>query len=135
MKYRILGRTGIRVSAVALGCEGFMGKTTAEVVSDFDYATELGINFVDIYSPNPELRINIGAAIAGRRNDFVIQGHLCTVWEDGQYLRTRDADKTSPRRRAPFPKRSASTTARSKSMRRTALRAEPASSVARSEWR
>lgn len=95
MEYRILGRTGIRVSAVALGCEGFIGKTAAEVVSDFDYAAKLGINFVDIYSPNPELRTNIGAAIAGRRNDFVIQGHLCTVWEDGQYLRTRDADKTS----------------------------------------
>lgn len=95
MEYRILGRTGIRVSAVALGCEGFMGKTSAEIVSDFDYATELGVNFVDIYSPNPELRTNIGAAIAGRRKDFVIQGHLCTVWEDGQYLRTRDADKTS----------------------------------------
>lgn len=90
-----MGRTGIRVSAVALGCEGFIGKTAAEVVSDFDYAAKLGINFVDIYSPNPELRTNIGAAIAGRRNDFVIQGHLCTVWEDGQYLRTRDADKTS----------------------------------------
>ena len=94
MEYRTLGRTGLRVSAVALGCEGFMHKTAEEVKADMDYAISNGINFIDIYSPNPELRANIGAALAGRRDGFVIQGHLCTVWEEGQYLRTRDPRKT-----------------------------------------
>ena len=94
MEYRILGRTGLRVSAVALGCEGFMHKRAEEVKADFDFAIRHGINFVDIYSPNPELRTNIGAALEGRRGDFVIQGHLCTTWENGQYLRTRDPEKT-----------------------------------------
>jgi predicted aldo/keto reductase-like oxidoreductase len=28
--------------------------------------------------------------MAGRRKDFVIQGHICTAWQDKQYLRTRD---------------------------------------------
>ena len=81
MEYRILGRTGLRVSAVALGCEGFIHKTPEEVCADFDFAIGHGVNFVDIYSPNPELRTNIGAALEGRRGDFVIQGHLCTTWE------------------------------------------------------
>lgn len=94
MEYRILGRTGIRVSAVALGCEGFMHKTANEVKADFDFAISRGVNFIDIYSSNPDLRSNIGAALAGRREGFVIQGHLCTTWEDGQYLRTRDTQKT-----------------------------------------
>lgn len=94
MEYRILGRTGIRVSAIALGCEGFMHKMAAEVKADFDFAIARGINFVDIYSSNPDLRSNIGAALAGRREEFVIQGHLCTAWENGQYLRTRDPQKT-----------------------------------------
>lgn len=94
MEYRILGRTGIRVSAIALGCEGFMHKTAEEVKADFDFAIARGVNFVDIYSPNPGLRTNIGAALAGRREDFVIQEHLCTTWENGQYLRTRDPQKT-----------------------------------------
>ena len=94
MEYRILGRTGIRVSAIALGCEGFMDKTAEEVKCDFDFAIENGINFVDIYSSNPELRSHIGAALEGRRENFVIQGHLCTTWEDGQYLRTRDWQKS-----------------------------------------
>ena len=94
MEYRTLGRTGLRVSAVALGCEGFMHKTAEEVKADMDYAISNGIYFIDSYAPNPELRANIGAALAGRRDGFVIQGHLCTVWEEGQYLRTRDPRKT-----------------------------------------
>lgn len=94
MKYRILGRTGIRVSAIALGCEGFMHKTAEEVRADFDFAIAHGVNFVDIYSSNPDLRSNIGAALAGRREEFVIQGHLCTAWENNQYLRTRNPQKT-----------------------------------------
>lgn len=94
MKYRILGRTGIRVSAIALGCEGFIHKPAEEVKADFDFAIAHGVNFVDIYSSNPDLRSNIGAALAGRREDFVIQGHLCTAWENDQYLRTRNPQKT-----------------------------------------
>lgn len=96
MEYRILGRTGLRVSAVSLGCEGFMHKNADEVTADFDFAIAEGINFIDIYSPNPELRRNIGKALEGRREDFIIQGHLCTVWEDGQYLRTREIEKILP---------------------------------------
>lgn len=96
MEYRILGNTGLKVSAVSLGCEGFMHKTAAEVKDDFDFAISQGVNFIDIYSPNPDLRINIGKALEGRRDGFIIQGHLCTVWEDGQYLRTREVSKIMP---------------------------------------
>ena len=93
MEYRTLGRTGLRVSAVALGCEGFMNRPEEEVRADFDFAIENGINFLDLYASNPELRSSIGAALARRREGFVIQGHLCSVWEEGQYLRTRDPEK------------------------------------------
>lgn len=96
MEYRDLGRTGIKVSAIALGCEGFMHKTAEEVKADLDYAIEQGINFMDIYSPNPDLRRNIGNALKGRRDKFIIQGHLSTVWENEQYLRTRDTEKILP---------------------------------------
>lgn len=94
MEYRILGRTRLRVSAIALGCEGFINRTAEEVCSDFDFALENGINFLDLYASHPEVRSSIGMALAGRRDRFIIQGHLCTVWEDGQYLRTRDLEKT-----------------------------------------
>lgn len=94
MEYRTLGRTGLDVSVVALGCEGFVQKSAGELKSDLDYAIDRGVNFMDIYSPNPELRSRIGTALAGRRHDFIIQGHLCTTWENDQYLRTRDPKKT-----------------------------------------
>lgn len=90
MIYRTLGRTNLRVSAVSLGCEGFAGKSPEAVRADFDYAIARGINFLDLYSSDPQLRSAIGQALAGRREGFVIQGHLCTTWEEGQYLRTRD---------------------------------------------
>lgn len=73
-----------------------MHKNTEEVKAELDFAISNGINFMDIYSPNPDLRTNIGKALAGRREQFVIQGHLSTVWENGQYLRTRDTSKIIP---------------------------------------
>lgn len=44
--------------------------------------------------PQAPTRDNIGAALEGRRERFIIQGHLCTVYEDEQYMRTRDIEKT-----------------------------------------
>lgn len=96
MEYRQLGNTGLEVSAIALGCEGLLGKTADEVKAEMDFAISRGINFIDLYSPNPELRTNIGHALRGRRENFVIQGHLSTVWENDQYLRTRDVAKIVP---------------------------------------
>lgn len=94
MIYRQLGRTGITVSAISLGCEGFMGKSADEVRSDFDFAEANGINFFDLYASNPDLHLAIGAALKGRRDKFIIQGHIGSIWENGQYLRTRDVEKS-----------------------------------------
>lgn len=96
MQYRTLGRTGLQVSVIALGCEGFTGKTEAQVREDMDFAIGEGVNFIDMYTSNPDVRRNIGTALKGRREAFVIQGHLCTVWENDQYLRTRDMSKAVP---------------------------------------
>mgnify|MGYP003591168553 CR=1 FL=1 len=93
MEYRKLGRTDLSVSVISLGCEGFMDKTAENVKSAFDFAIDRGINFMDVYSPNPELRANIGYSLEGRRERFHLQSHLCTVWENGQYLRTRNIRK------------------------------------------
>ena len=90
MKYRILGRTGLRVSEIALGCEGFHGKTEAEAKALLDRALENGVNCMDLYSPNPEVHRFVALAMRGRRERFVLQAHLCTLWRDGQYKRTRD---------------------------------------------
>ena len=94
MEYRTLGRTGLRVSEIGLGGEWFNGLTAQESSAIVDAAQEKGINYIDIFMPQAPTRSNLGAALEGRREQFIIQGHLCTVFEDGQYTRTRDIEKT-----------------------------------------
>lgn len=93
MKYRKLGRTGIMVSEIGMGCEGFVGKSFEQVNEFIDVMEKNGSNCIDLYSPDPELRSNLGRALRGRREKFVLQAHLCTVWKDGQYKRTRKIDE------------------------------------------
>jgi len=94
MIYRTLGRTGIKVGAISLGCEGFTGKTLPEARKMMDYAIEHGINFIDIYASDPTLRSTVGEILLHRRENFVIQGHICSAWKNGQYERTRNLNET-----------------------------------------
>lgn len=90
MIYRQLGRSGIRVSAISLGCEGFAGKSRREAVEMMGYAVASGVNFIDLYASDPELRSTIGAALAEVRGGVQVQGHIGSVWKNGQYMRSRN---------------------------------------------
>ena len=85
MEYRKLGRTGLLVSEIGMGCEGFVGKPYSEVEKMVDAMEAGGVNCIDLYTPNPEFRSNLGHALRGRREKFILQAHLCTIWKDGQY--------------------------------------------------
>lgn len=93
MIYRELGNTGIKVSEIGMGCEGFVDKSDEQVKEFIDLMEKEGINCIDLYSPNPQMRSALGAALQGRREKFVLQAHICTVWKDGQYKRTRDMEE------------------------------------------
>lgn len=89
MQYRQLGTTGLSVSEIGLGCEGFgeeNGKRTAEII---DLAHRNGVNYIDLYSSNPAVRSSLGEALKGRREDFILQAHICTIWRNNQYMATR----------------------------------------------
>lgn len=90
MEYRELGRTGIKVSVIALGCEGFVANEGALTEQLLNAAEQGGINCIDLYAPQPEMRSRLGKWLRGRRGKFVLQAHLCTVWQEGQYKQTRE---------------------------------------------
>lgn len=93
MQYRKLGRTNLSVSEIALGCEGFLLQDDAFAEKMFELALEAGVNCMDLYSPNPDVQRRVGKAIHDRRESFVLQSHLCTVWENGQYRATRKIEE------------------------------------------
>ena len=90
MEYRELGRTGIKVSVIALGCEGFVANEGVLTEQLLNAEEQGGINCIDLYAPQPEMRSRLGKWLRGRRGKFVLQAHLCTVWQEGQYKRTRE---------------------------------------------
>lgn len=96
MRYRTLGKTGLTVSEIGFGAEWMEKKSTDEVRAVTRACTEAGINLLDCWMAGPEVRSNLGAAIAGERDRWIIQGHIGSTWQDGQYVRTRDMDKVRP---------------------------------------
>ena len=93
MKYRALGNTGLMISEIGMGCEGFAEDNYSMAKKMFDLAEELGINYFDLYASDPQMRKAVGDAIAGRREKFFIQSHICSVWKNGQYKRSRKLDE------------------------------------------
>ena len=96
MKYRKLGNTGLEASEIALGAEWLEGKSLEETVELVNYCHENGVNFFDCWMSEPNVRTNLGIAIKDNREDWIIQGHFGSTWQDGQYVRTRDMDKIKP---------------------------------------
>ena len=95
MRYRELGRTGLSVSEIGFGGE-WMDGTPEEARAVVDAAEAAGVNILDCWMPDPTRRSNLGDALLGRRERWVIQGHLGSTWQGGQYVRTRDPAHVKP---------------------------------------
>lgn len=96
MRYRELGKTGLKVSEIGLGAEWLERHNEEEVRAVIDCCESAGINILDCWMAEPNVRTNIGKAIAGKRERWIIQGHFGSTWQNGQYVRTREMSKVKP---------------------------------------
>jgi len=96
MRYRTLGKTGLKVSEIGFGAE-WIGKMDDETVRAIaKTALDGGVNIVDCWMADPAIRSALGRAIEPERDQWIIQGHIGSTWQDGQYVRTRELDKVIP---------------------------------------
>lgn len=96
MKYRPLGNTGLHLSEIGLGAEWLERHSRDEVTAVVHACAEQGINVFDCWMSEPEVRSNLGHAIAGQRDKWHIQAHIGSTWQGGQYVRTRDLKYVIP---------------------------------------
>ena len=96
MKYRTLGRTGLNVSEIGFGGEWLERHEESESVELLKYACAQGINIVDCWMPDPRSRDIIGKAMEGNREKWIVQGHIGSTWQNGQYVRSREMKHVVP---------------------------------------
>jgi aryl-alcohol dehydrogenase-like predicted oxidoreductase len=98
MKTRELGRQGLKVSALGLGCMGLSdfysssGASESEGVALIQRALDLGLTFLDTadaYGPHTNERL-VGKAIAGRRESVVLATKFGIVRQPGSTARSID---------------------------------------------
>ncbi|MBQ8093579.1 MAG: aldo/keto reductase, partial [Clostridia bacterium] len=93
MQYRKLGKTGLMVSEVGFGGEWLERHETADSVELVKYAHRQGVNIIDCWMPDPKSRDIIGQAISQDRAGWIVQGHIGSTYQGGQYTRTRDVEQ------------------------------------------
>lgn len=96
MKTRKLGKTGLMVSEIGFGGEWLERHPEAEGEALIRSAGEQGINIIDCWMADPKSRSVIGRGIADKRDQWIVQGHIGSTWQNGQYVRTRDMQHVIP---------------------------------------
>lgn len=96
MRYRSLGRTDLRVSALGLGANQ-LGRVVdaAGAKAIIDRAQELGVNFIDTaesYGDGASETL-IGQALAGRRDRFIVATKTGAGSDPGRLTRERIAER------------------------------------------
>ena len=92
MNYRGLGNTGLKVSEIGMGCEGFAEDECRNTMRMFDAAEKMGINYFDLAAAEATPFPAYGKALAGVRDKIYFQIHFGANYETGKYGWTSDLD-------------------------------------------
>lgn len=96
MEHRMLGRTGLQVSAIGLGALEIGRDWGIEIAGDYGRPSEegairlvqaaiaAGINFIDTAPAYQLSEERIGKALAGRRNEVYLATKVGEHWEEGR---------------------------------------------------
>jgi uncharacterized protein len=90
MDYRTYARGTEKISALGMGGEHWVGMPDGDVADIIHAAMGAGVNILDLFMPQPDVRSAIGRALKGRRSRMYIQGHLGATFQNGQYEKTRN---------------------------------------------
>jgi predicted aldo/keto reductase-like oxidoreductase len=90
MKYRTLGRTGLKVSEISVGTEWLEKKSPELITTVLRKAIENGVNYFDIIFNSEEYLKKISKAIEGQRDKIILTHHLgSSVTKEGKYKKNR----------------------------------------------
>lgn len=90
MDYRFIGRSDKKASIIGLGCEHLDQKPYTQVEETIQAALEHGINYMDVFMPGEEVRLNIAKSLGNRRKDVMLQGAIGSTDINQQYDISRD---------------------------------------------
>jgi hypothetical protein len=90
MNYRILGKTGLKISEIGLGTEYLNKQSKETVISVVKEAVKNGMNYIDIVFNFEDYLKNISEALKGIRNKVYLTHHLGSSEKNGKYKKTRN---------------------------------------------
>ncbi|RLF19056.1 MAG: aldo/keto reductase [Thermoprotei archaeon] len=91
MRYKTLGKTGLKVSVIGFGAIKLPEITVEEAIKVLNRAIDLGINFIDTARKYKDSEAKIGIALKSRRDEFYIATKTRSRDADGAY---KDIEKS-----------------------------------------
>lgn len=89
MKYRILGKSSLKISEIGLGTEYLARQSTETIIQTVHSAIEAGINYFDVLFAFPRYLQALGQAIESMRNRVNLAIHIGAGMTNGKHRKIR----------------------------------------------
>ncbi len=93
MKFKELGKTGLKVSEIGIGTEHLFPESKGTIVDVIHHAIKNKINYIDILFSVKEYLEKLAYAIKDHRDQLIITGHIGTKDNNGRFQKTRKVEE------------------------------------------